>query len=149
MPQALVSPQHFLLKSANCQPPTLLGVCDAPLSAGRRQFDNAEPPGTDAWRARQRAIELDLAQRVAVLHNSGNLALATRRDLRGWLDSNPQAWVAQYVAQFVAADARGNWETLRCVPGLAPGTALQLARLDAMPAREAPRPGPVRRMLAR
>jgi RHS repeat-associated protein len=122
-------------------------VLDARSLAG--VFDNAEPPGTDAWRARQRAIELDLAQRVAVLHNSGNLALATRRDLRGWLDSNPQAWVAQYVAQFVAADARGNWETLRCVPGLAPGTALQLARLDAMPAREAPRPGPVRRMLAR
>ena len=121
-------------------------VLAAPSLAGA--FDNAEPAGSDAWRVRQRAIELDLAQRVAVLHNSGRLDLATRRDLQGWLRSNAQAWVSRYVAQFVADDARGNWETLRCVPGLAAGTALQLARLEAMPARPAPRPGPARRLLA-
>jgi len=122
-------------------------VLDAPSLAGA--FDNVEAPGTDAWRVRQRAIELDLARRVAVLHNSGRLDLATRPDLDGWLRANPQAWVARYAAQFVADDARGNWEALRCVPGLAAGTALQLARLDATAPGGSPRPGPLRRALAR
>jgi RHS repeat-associated protein len=119
----------------------------APSLAG--VFDNAERPGTDAWRVRQREIELDLARRVAVLHNSGRLDLATRRDLTGWLDANRQAWVSRYVGQFVAEDARGNWDALRCVPGLAAGTALQLAQVEPTPAREVPRPGPARRALAR
>jgi RHS repeat-associated protein len=121
-------------------------VLEAPSLAGR--FDNAEPPGTDAWRIRQRGIELDLARRVAVLHNAGRLDLATRPDLQAWLDANSRLWVSQYARQFVTDDARGNWEALRCASGLAPGTGLQLARLEAMPARPTPRPGPSRRLLA-
>ncbi|MCZ8103835.1 MAG: hypothetical protein O9972_38815, partial [Burkholderiales bacterium] len=119
---------------------------EAPSLAGR--FDNAEPPGTDAWRVRQRGIELDLARRVAVLHNAGRLDLATRPDLQAWLDANSRLWVSQYARQFVTDDARGNWDALRCASGLAPGTGLQFARLEAMPARPAPRPGPNRRLLA-
>jgi RHS repeat-associated protein len=123
-------------------------VLAAPQLAGR--FDNLEPAGTPAWDTRQQAIELDLARRVAVLHNAGRLELATRPELEAWLAANGGHWVAGYVAQFTRADTRGNWDALRCSASLAAGGALQLARLEAMPSGTAPppRPGPSRRVLA-
>ena len=122
-------------------------VLASPRLAGR--FDNPAPPETDAWNARQQAIELDLARRVAILHNAGRLDLATQPDIERWLDANSQAWIGRYVTQFISTDTRGNWETLRCAPGLAAGTALQFAQLEAMSERLSPRPGPSRRLLAR
>ena len=120
-------------------------VLAAPALAGR--FENLAPAGTDAWRTRQQAIELDLAQRVAVLHNSGRIDLATRPDLTDWLGANPGNWIARYVQQFVDDDARGDWSSLRCAPGASLSRPLQVAQLVAMPAP--PRPGPNRRLLAR
>lgn len=113
-------------------------VLAAPGLAGA--FDNPEPPDTDAWRTRQQAIELDLARRVAVLHNSGRLDLATQPDLERWLGSNPQHWVAGYVRQFVADDARGNWDALRCSTALHGPQGVQFTALTALPAPRRPRP---------
>jgi len=107
-------------------------VLAAPALAGR--FDNAEAPDSEAWRIRQMSIELDLARRVAVLHNAGRMDLAGRPDLETWLAANPAHWVVGYVEQFTRADERGNWEALRCAPGLhGPGGGLQLTALTAMP----------------
>ena len=110
-------------------------VLAAPGLAGR--FDNAEPPGGEAWRERQLAIELELARRVAVLHNAGRLDLAARPDLDAWLASNPGHWVTGYVEQFTRTDGRGNWEALRCAHGLVGPGGLQLTALTAMPAAPA------------
>jgi RHS repeat-associated protein len=106
-------------------------VLAAPALAGR--FDNPEPPGTPAWDRRQQLIELDLARRVAVLHNAGRLDLALRPDLDRWLEAHRTSWVAGYVAQFTTADGRGNFETLRCAAGLGGRAGLQFTALRAMP----------------
>jgi hypothetical protein len=103
-------------------------VLSAPSLAER--FHNAQAPGTDAHQVRQDAIERDIAQRVAVLHNSGRTDLATRPDLDRWLASNGSAWVSQYTNQFVSIRERGDWETLSCVPGLTAGRALQMSELS-------------------
>ncbi|MEI7444010.1 MAG: DUF6531 domain-containing protein [Burkholderiales bacterium] len=105
----------------------LRGVLEAPSLVGR--FANDRAAGTDAWFDRQQAIELDLARRVAVLHNSGNAGLATRPDLDAWLSANPTSGIARYVDEFTVRDHAGNWDALRCAPGLAPGRALQMASL--------------------
>jgi RHS repeat-associated protein len=106
-------------------------VLAAPALAGR--FENAEVPGTPAWDRRQQAVELDLARRVAVLHNAGRIDLAVRPDLDRWLEAHRTSWVAGYVAQFTAADTRGNFETLRCAAGLAGRAGLQFTALRAVP----------------
>jgi hypothetical protein len=110
-------------------------VMAAPRLAG--QFGNPEPPGTATHRTRQAAIELDLAQRVAVLHNAGNLDLATRpgNGLTQWLSTHPTSWITGYVSQFVSTDSRGNWESLRCASELAGRSGLQFNLLTAMPNR--------------
>ncbi|MFM1988292.1 MAG: hypothetical protein RJA99_1249 [Pseudomonadota bacterium] len=102
-------------------------VLDAPALAGR--FTNDRPAGTAGWSERQDAIELDLARRVAVLHNSGSTSLALRPDLEAWLTANRDSGLGRYVSEFTAANEAGNWDALRCAPGLAAGRALQMASL--------------------
>lgn len=97
------------------------------------QLTNAAPANTEAWAARQQAIELDIAQRVAVMHNAGRPDLALRTDLNAWLGANADSWIGRYVEQFTRSDTRGNWEVLRCADGLGDGRALQFSTLTAMP----------------
>lgn len=123
----------------------LRSILASKLLTGR--FDNTAKPGTDAWRIRQREIELDLARRVAVLHNSGRLDLATQPDLDRWLGANGGSWIAQYARQFTEDNARGNWDALHCAPSLPTGAALQMTVLAAQ--QPLPRAGPARRLLAR
>lgn len=116
-------------------------VLAAPSLSGR--FDNSQAAGTPAWEARQQDIERDIAQRVAVLHNAGSLALATRPDLSTWLEANPDAGISVYVSQFTSGRGAGNWNALRCAPGLAAGRALQMASL-AQTFTPPPPPAPTR-----
>ena len=125
----------------------LRAVLRADRLTGR--FDNTATPNTDAWRIRQREIELDLARRVAVLHNSGRLDLATQPDLDRWLAANAGSWIAQYTRQFTEDNARGNWDALHCATTLPTGAALQMTALAAQPPQPLPRTGPARRLLAR
>ena len=113
-------------------------VLSAPALAGR--FVNQAQPGTAAWHKRQEAIETELAQRVAMLHNSGHLALATSPKFDGWLASHAKSGAGKYVQDFIATDARGNWEALRCATGLGGRRGLQLSQLTAMPASVSARP---------
>ena len=118
-------------------------VMQAPAMAGR--FVNAEAPDSLAWYTRQSVIELELAKRVAVLHNSGRFDLATRPQLDVWLQANRSNWIAGYVEQFTAIDTRGNFEALRCANGLAGKSGLQLGTLTAMPDPLINAPGTVRK----
>jgi len=106
-------------------------VLASPRLAGR--FNNSAQADTPAWFARQAEIELDLAQRVAVLHNAGRLDLATSPSLDAWLTSNRTSWITGYVTQFTTTDGRGNWEALRCTTGIGARAGLQLTPLGAMP----------------
>ena len=106
-------------------------VLNAPTLAGR--FTNQSVPDSPGWYTRQADIERDLAKRVGVLHNSGRFDLATSIHLDPWLTSNPNNWIAGYVHQFTIADARGNWEALRCTTGLAGRAGMQFTTLSAMP----------------
>lgn len=107
-------------------------VLSAPALVG--QFVNSAQPGTVAWNKRQDTIETELARRVAMLHNSGQLRLATSPKFEGWLASNYKSGAGKYVQDFISADARGNWEALRCTSGLGGRSGLQLSQLTAMPA---------------
>jgi len=106
-------------------------VLNAPALAGR--FTNQAVPDSPAWYTRQSEIERDLARRVGVLHNSGRFDLATSTQLDTWLANNTNNWIAGYVQQFTTADARGNWEALRCTTGLAGRAGMQFTTLSAMP----------------
>ncbi len=107
-------------------------VLSAPALAGH--FVNAAQPGTQAWTKRQDAIETELAKRVAMLHNSGHMMLATSPTFEGWLASHAKSGAGKYVQDFISTDTRGNWEALRCTSGLGGRQGLQLAKLTAMPA---------------
>lgn len=102
-------------------------ILDAPALAGR--FTNDRPAGTPGWFTRQDAIELELARRVAVLHNSGSTSLALRPDLEEWLTANGASGLGRYVSEFTIENHAGNWDALRCAPGLTAGRALQMASL--------------------
>jgi len=121
-------------------------VLASPRLAGR--FDDPSP-GSPGHEARRAAIETDLARRVAVLHNSGRLDLATRPDLDAALRTDAPAWVAAYVDGFVRAESRGDWDSIRCADALAGRTGLRLAPLAAMTGTPLPPtdPGPTRRAL--
>jgi hypothetical protein len=122
-------------------------VMQAPTMAGR--FVNTEAPDSLAWYTRQSAIELELAQRVAVLHNSGRFDLATRPQLDVWLRANRTNWIAGYVEQFTTIDTRGNFEALRCASGLGGKAGLQFTTLSAMADPLIKAPGAVRKSLLR
>ena len=122
-------------------------VMQAPTMAGR--FVNTEAPDSLAWYTRQSAIELELAQRVAVLHNSGRFDLATRPQLDVWLRANRTNWIAGYVEQFTTIDTRGNFEALRCASGLGGRAGLQFTTLSAMADPLIKAPGAVRKSLLR
>ena len=122
-------------------------VMQAPTMAGR--FINTEVPDSLAWYTRQSTIELELAKRVAVLHNSGRFDLATRPQLDVWLQANRSNWIAGYVEQFTAIDTRGNFEALRCANGLAGKSGLQFSTLSAMSDRLITAPGAARTSLLR
>jgi hypothetical protein len=92
---------------------------------------------------------LELAKRVAVLHNSGRFDLATRPQLDVWLQANRSNWIAGYVEQFTAIDTRGNFEALRCANGLAGKSGLQFSTLSAMSDRLITAPGAARTSLLR
>ena len=104
-------------------------ILASPRLAGR--FNNTAQTDTPAWFTRQAEIELDLAQRVAVLHNAGRLDLATSPSLDAWLTSNRTSWITGYVTQFTTTDSRGNWEALRCTTGLGARAGLQFTPLSA------------------
>ena len=147
-PQGLTSFDHWLTRLYGSRDPydhvsraflrdNLRRVQAAPSLAGR--FENPHPAGSTAWLEKQKAIELDLAQRVAVLHNAGRMDLATDPNLAGWLARQPSQGISRYVREFTAQNNAGNWDALRCAPGLAPGRALQLADLAASFERSAGR----------
>ena len=73
------------------------------------QFANDEAPGTEEHAARQREVELNLAQRMAALHNWGNLRRVTGEEPSRW----PQ-YVRDYVDEFLGVAGRGDWVSLRC-----------------------------------
>lgn len=86
-----------------------------PLSG---RFDNVEASGTEGWLQRQRVIEDELAQRVAALHNWGNVGRVTASPMR------LPVWVRAYVDEFMSVAGRGDFRSLRCsdelgaIPGL-------------------------------
>ena len=94
----------------------LSAVMNAPALKGR--FVNAQAPGSDAHVQRQRAIEDELAQRVAAMHNWGNVERVTASPMRV-----PPS-VKAYVNEFMSTAGRGDFLSLRCsdeltsVPGL-------------------------------
>lgn len=79
------------------------------LAAMPNHFNNTRPSGSDAWRTRQRVIEEELARRVGVLHNSGNLGWATQQNLNAL-----PSYVQGYMNEFAAVAGRGDWVSLRC-----------------------------------
>jgi RHS repeat-associated protein len=81
-------------------------VMGAPGLDGR--FVNAEVARSSAYVKRQRAIERELAQRVAALHNWGNVARVTANPMR------LLPWVQAYVDEFVSTAGRGDFMSLRC-----------------------------------
>ena len=93
------------------------------------RFDNPHAPGTPQHRDAQQAIERDLARRIAILHNSGRLDLASAADAELALRTRGPAWLRSYVEQFLATDGRGDWESLRCADGLAGRAGLQFTSL--------------------
>jgi hypothetical protein len=107
-------------------------VLSAPALAGH--FVNSAQPGTQAWIKRQDEIETELAKRVAMLHNSGHMKLATSPTFEEWLASHSKSGAGKYVQDFISTDTRGNWEALRCTSGLGGRIGLQLSQLSAMQA---------------
>ena len=87
-------------------------------------FVNSATPGTDAYRTRQRRIEEDIASRVAVLHNSGNVMRATARTL------NLPGFIQDYVDEFIGTAGRGDWRSLRCSDDLADRAGLEFQKLE-------------------
>lgn len=73
------------------------------------QFANDEAPGTEGHAARQREVELNLAQRMAALHNWGNLRRVTGEEPSRW-----PRYVRDYVVEFIGVAGRGDWVSLRC-----------------------------------
>jgi len=97
-------------------------VMDAPVLKGR--FINAQPPGSDAHRQRQRVIEEELAQRVAAMHNWGNVGRVTASSMR------LPTWVAAYVDEFMSMAGRGDFMSLRCSDELGTLPGLRMQTLD-------------------
>jgi RHS repeat-associated protein len=86
-------------------------------------FANNYPPNSDEFDTRQREIELDLARRVAILHNSGNTAWATA------VNPSPPQYVQDYVREFLQVSGRGDWRSLRCSEELAGLGGLEMRAL--------------------
>lgn len=84
----------------------LRAILNAPPIKDR--FVNPETPGTEAHRQAQTQIENDLMSRVAGLHNSGSLKIAT--------NANPPwpHYVSKYIQEFSSTAGRGDWRSLRC-----------------------------------
>jgi RHS repeat-associated protein len=93
------------------------------LSVSKRLI-NSESPGTSEYFTRQRAIEIELARRVAVMHNYGNLSSATAVPLR------PPKYVQDYVDEFVGIAGRGDWLSLRCSEDLASRNGIEMKPLE-------------------
>lgn len=102
--------------------PILVGtVTRAPAIAAN--FVNREAVGSDAHRDRQRVIEDELARRVGVLHNSGNVPNATSRNLV------VPRYVQDYVNEFTYTAGRGDWRSLRCSDELGASHGLHMREL--------------------
>ncbi len=84
---------------------------------------NSETPGTKKYFARQREVEDELAQRIAILHNSGSRKNASQ------VSPELPTWVADYVREFVRVADRGDWRSLRCAENLGTKGGLQMAPL--------------------
>ena len=66
----------------------------------------------------------DLASRVAVLHNSGQVNRATAPTL------NLPGFLQDYVNEFVRIAGRGDWRSLRCSEDLADRAGLEFQKLE-------------------
>jgi hypothetical protein len=88
----------------------------------RTHFVNSETLGTDAYRARQRVIEDELARRTAITHNRGSGGTSATINV-------PQ-YVQDYVNEFVHTAGRGDWRSLRCSDELGDTKGLQMKALN-------------------
>ncbi|MCY1373819.1 hypothetical protein D9M69_611160 [compost metagenome] len=99
-------------------------VMNAPSLRGH--FMNGEALGSDAHRQRQRQIEIDLAERIAAIHNWGSVRRITMPVMS--LPTNVQ----NYVDEFAQVVGRGDWRSLRCSDELMglPGLRMQPLKLN-------------------
>jgi RHS repeat-associated protein len=126
----------------------LANVSSSAALAGR--FDNTIAPRLSdgspnpAYAARQRAIEEELAMRVARLHNGGKVALLpdpallTRTCVKDGPNKNtPLCDGGSYVKKFIGLvnDGHGDWRSLRCTADAKTGTGGQYtgSGLDFVP----------------
>lgn len=91
-------------------------------TAIQSHFVNNATPGTDAYRARQRVIEDELARRTAITHNRGSGGTAAT--------INVPAYVQAYVNEFIGTAGRGDWRSLRCSDELGDTKGLQMQTLN-------------------
>ncbi|QRR33052.1 RHS repeat-associated core domain-containing protein [Hydrogenophaga sp. YM1] len=89
----------------------------------RDHFKNSETPGSNAHYQRQREIETDLAQRMAAMHNWGNV----RRIIVPEIKLPPG--VQSYVDEFTQLAGRGDWRALRCSDELKNSPGLRMVPL--------------------
>jgi RHS repeat-associated protein len=114
----------------------LASVSGSAALAGR--FDNTIAPTLNngspnpAYAARQRAIEEELAMRVARLHNGGSVALSpdpallTRTCVKDGPNPNyPACDDGSYVNKFIGIISGGDWRSLRCTADAKTGTGAQ------------------------
>jgi hypothetical protein len=114
----------------------LASVSGSGALAGR--FDNTIAPKLSdgspnpAYAARQRAIEEELAMRVARLHNGGSVALSpdpallTRTCVKDGPNPNyPACDDGSYVNKFIGIISGGDWRSLRCTADAKTGTGAQ------------------------
>lgn len=97
-------------------------IVEAPSLAG--QFLNTEAPGTDEHMIRQRTVEDDLAQRVAAMHNWGNVRRITAPAM------DLPSWVKNYADEFSRSVGRGDWRSLRCGDELKNTAGLRMQPLN-------------------
>mgnify|MGYP007113758386 FL=1 len=89
----------------------------------RDHFKNSETPGSNAHHQRQREIETDLAQRMAAMHNWGNI----RRIIAPEMKLPPG--VQSYVDEFTQIAGKGDWRALRCSDELKNFSGLRMVPL--------------------
>lgn len=95
-------------------------ITNTPAISAR--FVNNETPGTEAYRARQRLIEDELARRIAIIHNAGSGGTSVNISV-------PQ-YVQDYVNEFVGTASRGDWRSLRCSDELGDAKGIQMRTLN-------------------
>ena len=111
----------------------------------RQQFVNTQQPNTSEWLNRQRAIEENLAARVARIHNGGVYHPAPHSSRRLGLHPDVNFITracttstgalcdinGRYVGNFLGiVRGRGEWRSLRCTDGLKGHLCLEMNTLN-------------------